>query len=183
MCSVFLETETISQKPGKLFSGGGAKREIVQWGAPNPKLCRRQGGGHHARADLGARAGGGGWGRGARIFDKNHPFAGFWHFARYWLCPRWTGERQLSSLHSEFTSKWFRQKGSSQITNTETGMLSQMITNQLQTANVVIKKMSIPPLVLLVHRSNHGADANDTEMLMILYLIEIFQSHFYNCSY
>ena len=68
-----------------------------------------------------------------------------------------------------------------------------MITNKLQTANVVIKKMSIPPLVLLVHRSNHGADdvdavavadavdagdniadANDTEMLMILYLIEIF---------
>ena len=82
-------------------------------------------------------------------------------------------------------------------------MLSQTFTNQLQTANVVIKKMSIPPLVLLVHRSNHAADDvyahavdadnddagdniaddNDTEMLMILYLIEIFQSHFYNCSY
>ena len=42
-------------------------------------------------------------------------------------------------------------------------MLSQMITNQLQTANVVIKKMSIPPLVLLVHRSNHDADADDDD--------------------
>ena len=53
-------------------------------------------------------------------------------------------------------------------------MLSQTFTNQLQTANVVIKKMSIPPLVLLVHRSNRDADDDDAEMLMILYLIEIF---------
>ena len=111
--------------PGKLFSGG-AKRQILQRGETNPELCRRQGGGNHARADLAARPGRGG---GARVLDKNHPFAGFWYFACHGLCPRWSGEQQLLSYY-----------------------LRPNDYKQLQTANVVIKKMSMPPLVLLVHR-------------------------------